>query len=154
MLLMLVCSPLTAKPNRKVWRSLTRYDASPWMPLSTLSRVTSEATSLNSRSPMTSGNEMDLGVTRIGRDLRVAVGAVSLPRRDIGDVGVVFVLIERCRIGVRRAEIAERHLAGVVRDLERAVGRRRDQGKARRIRRAVSRHNRRTCLAASRRGWR
>ena len=68
-------------------------------------------------------NEIDFGVSRKNRKLRVAIGAFLLQRRDVDDVSVVFVLIERRRAVIGWAEISERHLIGVVWYLERVVGR-------------------------------
>ena len=73
------------------------------------------------------GHEIDLGVARENRELRVAVGALFLQRRDVDYVGIKFVLVQQQRIVVGRAEITERSLIGIVRYLEVAMRGRRDQ---------------------------
>ena len=53
------------------------------------------------------GHEIDLGVARENRELRVAVGALFLQRRDVDYVGIKFVLVQQQRIVVGRAEITK-----------------------------------------------
>src|SRR5271157_2452381 len=59
-LVTLVFSALTRKPARDVCALFISYEASNWVPYIWLARVTSEATSLNVRSPATSGMKCTL----------------------------------------------------------------------------------------------
>ena len=132
-LLTLVCSSLTAKPARSVCRSLTMIGRIELRAVEQAFAGHVGCHIVEHQVAEDIGNEIDLGVARIERELRVAVGALLLPGRDIGDVGVVFILVEQGGIEIRRTEISERHLIGVAGYLEGAVGRRRDHAKARRF---------------------